>query len=599
MAAAALLVASALPIAARAATVPPAQDIQNLPAQYIAKLFTEGLGRAPDQTAWNDLTAQFDVQGCSVSSLQRVGKIVLESPELLAQWGHDPYALTTIAFRAVLNREADADGFNALIGYLGSHDWDATLDLVFGSNEFGGLSAQICSATASSYGFNGSTGIVPPGIAGPIAACTTCIPVSTPNGTTNPSEAQLRLMASMPGETIVLAPRSVIPITQPLTLAPGVTLETAGLPGPTQYLNMARLVRAWGTNPRGVENATVVLQGSSTLRSVWVSGQRALWRNAVSQSVDGKEPTFPNTYGQVLYGEDVRTLGGFSTSVLDSRLDDSPGWSTIEVLGADAGHGCVDNTVAGNLIEAYSSVHIAAMGKDQVTPWTDGISVHCQASLVTMNQIVDASDVPLIVFEFGFNPNAAVPAQRSQLSSNVIVSAGNSAYTALAADPGYKPSGGDPDFSDGSQDFTGTIVGGTGRVPGGSDPTIPGQGNLLWSGSRTHFNAVISDGTTDFFGPNVALVGKGAKFLNNTTGIQRAYAAAGIVVSGMMDTTVDGNSLNITLIPGSPTSIWRCSGAEHEVEWYYPQRASGSVQGHPVATQIPPASPLGCIVSGT
>ena len=601
VAAAVVLVASILSLgAARGAPISAGSDIPDLPAQFIAKLFTEGLGRAPDQLAWNDIVAQFDAQGCGVDSLTRQGKGVLESAELMQQWGRDPYALTQIAFRAVLNREADPAGFASLFQYLRQHSWDALLDHMFASVEFRSLSTQICSPTTSSYGFNGSTGVLPTGVGAPLDACTTCVPVSVPNGAINPNEAQLRLLASMPGETIILAPRVVIPITQPLTLAPGVTIETYGLPGPRSYLNMARLVRAWGSNPRGIENATVVLQGSATLRSVWVSGQRALWRNSLTQSVDGQPPLLPNTYGQVLYAEDVRTLGGFSTSVIDDRLDDSPGWSTLEVLGADAGHGCVDNTVQGNLIEAYSSVHVASIRPDQVTPWTDGISVHCQSSIVTMNQIVDASDVPLILFQYGYNPQYAVPSQVSKLSSNVIVSAGNSAYSALVADPGYNPRGeGDVDGSEGSQDFTGSIIGGSGRVPGGLDPTQPDQGNLLWNGSRTHFNAVISDGTVDFFGPKVAYAGRGATFLNNTTGVQRAYAAAGIVVSGMMSTTVQGNSLNLTLIPGSASYLWRCTGAEHEVEWYFPQRASGSVQGHPIAAEIPPASPMGCIVSGT
>jgi hypothetical protein len=365
---------------------------------------------------------------------------------------------------------------------------------------------------------------------------------------------------------------------------------------------MARLVRNFATEGRFMQNATVVLQQQSTLRSVWVSGQRSLWRNKVSQSIDGRDPTYSNPDGQVLDGDDVRTLGGDSTSVLDNRLDDAPGWTTLELLGGDTGAGCSDNFVTGNLIEAYSSTHLATTVADQVTPWTDGMSVHCQGTTVNMNQIVDASDVPLILFNTVASPWSAAPRQHSQLSSNVIVSAGNSAYAALATDPGVNPGGkGDPDGGPGSQDFTGSVIGGLAPVPLGSNPTAPGQGNLLWNGPRTHFNVVVSDGTIAFFGPSRAYLGHGAAFIGNTTGLNSANAAAGIVVSGMMDTRIQGNSFDVSLIPLEPgsNSIWRCENAQHQVEWDFPARASGDVQGNPVAVAIPPPSRASCIVPGT
>ena len=598
VAAAAALLAAALCAVGVSRAAPARADIADLPAQYVAKLFTEGLGRAPDQKGWNAYTSIFNAEGCTLDSLQHVGKAVLESGELTQRWGTDPYALAEVAYRALLNRELDPAGFPGVVADIRRSGWDRALTHIFGSTEFRSLRAQICSSGASSYGFNDSTGITPAGIAGPEPACTTCLPVATPQGSINPSEAQLRVLASMPNEVIELAPRAVITITQPLTLAPGVVLETYGDPNPAHYIDMARLVRDWNTNPRTVENSTVVLQGGAELRSVWVSGQRALWRNTVTESLDNKTPKYLNVHGQVFNADDVRTIGGFSTAVVNDRLDDSPGWTTLELYGAESGHGCVDNLVVGNLIEAYSSVHIAQTGPDEITPWTDGISDHCQSSIVTMNQIVDASDVPLILFESDSDPFHGVPAQTSQASSNVIVSAGNSAYSALVADPGYNATGpGDTDGTDGSQDFTGSIIGGRGRVPAGSNPTQPGQGNVLWTASRTHFNAVISDGTIDFFGKKIAYVGRGATFLNNTTGIQQANAAAGIVVSGMMDTTVRGNTLRMNLIPGnaSPATIWKCIGAEHESEWYFPQRASGDVQDNPWAVE----TPTSCIVPGT
>ena len=580
-----------------AASPPATAHAADVPAQYLAKLYTEGLGRAPDQAGWAARVAVFDGAGCTVGSLEQVGKSVLETIELSSMWGRDPAALAEIAFRAVLNREPDPDGFRALAGDITHHGWDAALSHVFEGGEFASLAGQICSTTSSSYGFNDSTGIAPAGIGGPVPACTSCLAVRAPVGAMDPSESQLRLLASIPGNVIALAPRAVIKLTQPLVLARNVTIETAGLPGPSHYVDMARLVRDFASNPPGMQNSTVVLQGGAILQSVWVSGQRARWRNAVPQTADGQGPAIPNAWGQVLGGSDVQLIGGIGTSVLNSRIDDSPGWSTVELLGADGGNFCLGNVVQGNLIEAYSSVHEAAPTQHDVVPWTDGISDHCQSSTITMNQVIDATDIPIVMFQ---SANQLLnPAQSSQISSNVLVSAGNSAYSALGADPGWNPVGpGDAPGGPGTRDFTGGVIGGTSPVPVGGQPTAPGQGNLLWTGPRTHFNAVISDGTTDFYG-FMAYDGHGAQVLDNTTGSGQANAAAGIVVSGMMNTVVKGNSLAVALVRTGPNHIWRCSGAQHLVEWFFPQRASGDVQGNPIAVQIPPPNSPGCIVAGT
>ena len=567
---------------APAAGTPAPAFFPSVPAQFVAKVYTEGLGRAPDQPGWAADLAVFDAQGCTLGSLEQVGKHVLETPELTARWRDDAGALAEIAFRAVLNREPDPAGFRALVAEITRRGWDAALSDVFGGREFASLLGQVCSVTSSSYGFNGSTGVAVAGVSGPVPACTSCLAVRPALGAIGPTESQLRFLAGIPGNLIILAPRTVITLTQPLTLAHNVTIETAGLPGPSRYIDMARLVRGFARNPQGVQNSTVVLDGGATLQSVWVSGQRALWRNTVAQSLDGQGTKRLNSWGQILGGSDVQVLGGVGTSVLDDRIDDSPGWSSVEMLGVDGGNFCLNNVVQGNLVEAYSSVHLAAPAQNEVVPWTDGISDHCQSSSVALNQVVDATDIPIVLFQSDVNQLLNSP-QSSQVSSNVIVSAGNSAYSALATDPGWNPVGaGDLPGGGGTRDFTGAVIG----------------GNLMWTGPRTHFNAVISDGTTDFYG-HMAYDGRGAQILNNTTGSGLANAAAGIVVSGMMKTVVKGNNLALAFVRTGPEHIWRCSGAEHAVEWFYPQRASGDVQGNPAAVQIPPPSSPPCIVAGT
>src|SRR6202012_2542282 len=78
---AAALAVMIAPATATAATVAGAAPVSQtaaqasyVPAQFIAKLYTEGLGRMPDQSGWQSATTYFAQNGCSAASLAAYGE---------------------------------------------------------------------------------------------------------------------------------------------------------------------------------------------------------------------------------------------------------------------------------------------------------------------------------------------------------------------------------------------------------------------------------------------------------------------------------------------------------------------------------------------
>jgi hypothetical protein len=63
------------------AAVPGRAAANVVPAQWIAKIYSEGLGRAPDQGAWASMTAFFQSDGCSATTLAEKGEPIYLSSE--------------------------------------------------------------------------------------------------------------------------------------------------------------------------------------------------------------------------------------------------------------------------------------------------------------------------------------------------------------------------------------------------------------------------------------------------------------------------------------------------------------------------------------
>lgn len=458
-----------------------------VPAQFIARLYTDALGRAPDPGAWQNAVASFEQTPCTRTSLQSWTEGVLASAEFRGL-AYDPAAYLLVLYRAILAREPDAPGFAQHLAELAppQGSLDRVITTLLESPEFERLSPLICSG--GSYSFAPLGG----GLA---------IEIRSDAAHSKLSEADLQglLNAAPAGQTVYLTQESVVYLTGPLVIPPGVTLATQGLPGPRQHGRMARLVRAAPfAGPMVQINPQGDLTATGGLNSIWVDGQRQLGA-----------PFVPGAINIEIYGgSDIRVESSFIANTL--------GWSSLHTYGALDGRPCAGNTITGNLITVYPSMHANQ-------EWADGLSIGCENSLVENNQIIDPTDAGIVVF-------TAYPAtQRTLVTTNTVISAGNSAFGAMGFDPLQGRSAGAPDF-------TGASI---------SD-------NSFWSGPNTHIIIGLAVGSRPWYGQGS--IGYGAKATGNTTAGIQTRMGAGIVVSGMQNAAVQGNVFTEIQIPPSWTS---------------------------------------------
>lgn len=476
------------------------------PGQFIAKMYTEALGRIPDQTGWLFYVNGFANQGCSTYTLRQYGKTFFRSAEFHARGYGNAEKLLTL-YRGALNREPDPTSFNDRVGRLnaGTTSWNSMVDEVFGLLEFSSKTSAVCSTSNPSYSFGNQ------------AVWQVLSPTGSGYQGGLGSELQALLNAAPNGSTVWLAQHAVVYLTTTLDIPNNVTLATTGLPAPTHYASQARLVRASNFN-----GPLIVMRTRSKLKNVWVTGQR---------QVHGFKSNGPN----------FLIRGGTGSEISGARIENPAGASNVVAWGSADGYPCTSTTLANNLVTSYASSHYNAL-------WADGFTIACENALVANNEVVDASDVAVVLFR-------SYPAvQRSIVRDNRILNAGNSSYGGLVFD------GWTDDFT---SDFTGAEI----------------RNNLIWTGPYAHYDVALSVGTRPWFGNSVGM-GVGAAMLNNSSGSSKINADLGIAVSGMFFAEVTGNSLDITHVNSSscPTvdiAVASTSG------W-----GSGNIQGPWVDTDV-------------
>ncbi|MBV9448861.1 MAG: hypothetical protein JO345_23480 [Streptosporangiaceae bacterium] len=502
--------------AAAAATV--------VPSQWIAKVYTEGLGRAPDQSAWANMVAFFQSNGCSATTLAQKGEPIYESSEFNGL-GYDNAARLLALYRGALDREPDSSGYTHYLGLLSETPptpWNTVVTDLFTSPEFTSDAATFC--TEGSYNFGAGPAITIP--LGQSCTGQFCF--------TGGTQTQLQTMldnAKATDATVTLAQHVVVSIDTPQTIGPprtrqagldipsGVTLTTVGQPTPNQYATMGRLVRASGFGEGTTGAAVVEVESGAKLLNVWVDGQRTGPTDHQGDTVN------------------VETASGSGDTVSSDRLSNAIGFTNLHALGTaeflPANVPCGSTTITGNLVTAYSSSHTNG-------DWSDGLSVACENATVENNTVIDATDVGIVLFR-------AYPAdQKSTVADNTILNAGNPAFGGIVADP---LSNNPPN----SPSFAGASV----------------RSNTLWTGPGAYYHIGLSVGSAAWFDSpnNPANIGSGASFTGNTL---TASATEAIAVSGMLNATVTGNTLNWT-----PGQYGRCPQAEIAVD---PQDGSGTIQ---------------------
>lgn len=490
-----------------------------VPAQYMAKMYSEALGRAPDPAGWRSARTYFEQNSCNAGTLRTWGEAVFSSSEF-SGLAYDNAAFLLIAYRAILDREPDSAGYNAWYGQLQAGLAKSTLvNNFFYSSEFQSLVPFIC-RPGYSFNIRNAGGLAIP------------IPLTQPGGLTptgdrnGGDEAMLEQKlaeAQANGGTVYLRQESVWYLTHPLVIPSGVTLATYGNPPPHQHGLMARLIRNGpfpGTSqctnyPNGapmVQLACDTRASNAALRNLWIDGQR-----------------FAST-AWTQFSVNVEIYGGNGVVVDSNFIDNSRGWSNVHSYGSLDGSPCALNTITNNVITAYPARHVSGGA-------TDGLSIGCEYTIATGNQIVDATDVGIVVF------TAAPATQRSVVQNNTIVSAGNSFYAALGFDPLYHSeyAGDQPSYPD-NPSFVGASI----------------DSNSFWSGPNTHFVIGVATGSREWWTDlhHVGNVGYGAAMTNNTTAGNSTNMAEGIATSGMLNATVEGNDFLMNPIsPGCQLPI--------------------------------------------
>lgn len=380
---------SLIVLAASAALTP---AVHASTSQFVARLYTEALGRAPDEGAWAANVANLPQSGAACNNIDfaSLANSVYSSQEY-QNLGYTSREKVLTLYRGIVNREPEsADAVNYWAQGLDSgQSILSVINAFMAGAEFQGLKSQICSTTSNTadpvYRWGSAPVVAIDGVKSAMTAAG--LQILLDNARNNISKV------------VALAPHTVVFADRKITIPEGVTLTTSGVTSRQQYARMARIVRiahfGAGSAARG-DQALVVPDKGSTMKYIWVSGQRDAIINGVRLEHNG-------------LSANVHVRNGTGTSVISSRLDSVAGTSNMGVDGSAEGDGSPQGVrcdppgavISDNLITGYTSTHYPI---DTVGKYSDGITVSCENTSVTRNHIVDASDVGIILFRSGSAP---------------------------------------------------------------------------------------------------------------------------------------------------------------------------------------------------
>ena len=387
-----------------------AVDYQTIPTQYIAKMYTEAFGRAPDSGSWNTIESYYLSNPCNATTLAHWGTVLFTAAEFNSDYPlpdptidkHVDAARVEALWRGAYNREPVQSELNfewtLLKGTETNAEWTAIVNAVYASSEFATLATgTICAGQdwqrdPAAYYWNTSQ-VDPAGTTMP--AGTTC----GMSGTTLTQETlQAALNAAQPNGTVKLAQNAYVVLDgnpnqsgtpqNGLIIPPGVTLTTcqpsddSTLPAaiPNSYALMGRLIRKWtGTGgnrvtwmvpnsnpslsgyPDAAMSTSVIVENGGKVKNVWIDG------NADVPTEYCQDPVYMQTHDvtKLLYPgwcADVAMFGGSGTSVLNSRVENGAGSDQLgafgQLNGSSLSSACSGrNYIQGNLVLGYNTAH--------------------------------------------------------------------------------------------------------------------------------------------------------------------------------------------------------------------------------------------------
>jgi hypothetical protein len=481
--------------------------VQYLPTQFLAKLYSEALGRGPDQGGWQTFLQYFGTNGCNLSSLQAVARGVFTSSEY-SNLGYDNEEKVLTFYRAILSRDPDASSFLGFVQALnGGQSVSATVDAFTGSSEFTGLVNQIFSGY--SYGWrmsavpNFSNSLSMP----PARPKVHFFPASINSAATG-TALQAALNNCPATDTVVLLEKLIVLADINITIPANVTLKTnspnSNPLSRNKYARFARIARASTNIPSTTFTNLVTLNNGARLQNVFVDG---------SKSAVGSLPWS---------SANIFLNGGTNTTVNECRSSNVGSCSPIQVFEDNitiSNNVCVTN----NLVECYASTFASTSG----STCSDGITNGCLHAIISGNYVIDATDCGIISFGFTTLSPYPTPIQSSQISWNTIVNAGNSAYSALVIDAGTAVN--DPTKT---VDFSGC--------------TFSNNSVLMGSGPEIHYDMICSCGTRAWFGATNPII-RGGVFSNNSS-LNTIVCNNAFFISDANGLSVTGNTFNTNIV---------------------------------------------------
>jgi hypothetical protein len=490
--------------------------------QYYAQVYTEILGRSPSPEEWVANEYRFEDGSSNINNVRQFINSLLQSSEF-RNLGYTPTEQAYVLYRSIFLREPSTEELSGLAPQLvGGNRAANVASEMLNSNEFSQLfNSRI--VPSHSHGFLETGPSERPEIG------------SVGEGNMSGESLQAILDAADPGDTVFLARGALIRINRQLVIPEGVTLATFDADGPESqfrnrqaYASMGRLVRA-----RMFAEPLVVLMPESRLIGVWVDGRRSQLR--VNDPTLNDPTLSPQERFQFSHNISVRggTTNQSRTEVAYCKVSDSTGWTGIHNVGSNGGLSIGFTRVANNTVTSYTASRDLFQ-----TFFTDGISNAASDAEIIDNEIVDSSDVGIVVFNPGF-----ISPQRSKILNNSILNAGINAWAGITLDHSVLIR----DFCQGVNELAPFDC---------LDPTNNGvtasfqntlvQNNTIWTGDTAHVNIGISMGVHPW---GLRMFGLGGQALRNQLGTaqQPLRTGVGIVVAGMREPVVLENELNLDL----------------------------------------------------
>ncbi|WNZ45217.1 DUF4214 domain-containing protein [Leptolyngbya boryana CZ1] len=481
--------------------------------QFLSKTYTDVLGRAPDAGGWNYWQGEIE-RDRSLDQVRRVGASFFTGDEFLGK-GYNTKDRLAVLYRVALSREADLGGVNYWASQVdsGVRSFSDVVFNFFWGTEFNAIGSMY---TQGKYEFRGGTPYRPEidqlayriGVRG-IGKVTEWSDAPAGVQITTSKQLQDLLNSAKVGTQIVLAPRTLIEVTETIVTPWGVSIYTAGYPDPSEYQKMARFVRASSFT----DGAMIAVSEASSLKFVWVDGQRSKLN----------EPNFkPQNIN-------VGLLGGIGSSIISSRVERAMGFSHITIGGGAVGLPPAYSVVRGNFVDGTFS--------NFASQWSDGISNGGEASTIEFNTTINMTDVGIISFAPSKDRQKA---QDSYVRYNTVLNLSNNAYGGIVSDGIVNPEG-------------------IGTTPGGYSSyaqKLMFNDNVLRTSHSAFMAIALSIGTRAWFG-NASQTINGSAFINNTSDGQILRVGTGIVVSGALNATVLGNTFNFVFAPEAKPALPR------------------------------------------